>query len=225
MRNIDIHISKRMKMVIDCVSLCKTVYDIGTDHGYIPIYLVLKGICNTAVATDVKMMPVQKALHNTKLFGVGENMKVFQSDGISHVKDGASIIISGMGAYVIIDILNKDINIAKKSSSLIIQCQHMTELLRAYLWDNGFEIYMEKLCSEDNKIYNVICASYTGRTVTYSKMDVIASKYLIEKKDPLLGAYIKPYLKKLNDRIEGLKISQRSCCDLEDLKKELEKYL
>jgi tRNA (adenine22-N1)-methyltransferase len=150
---------------------------------------------------------------------------VFQSDGISHVKDGACIIMSGMGAYVIIDILNKDIDIAKRSSLLIIQCQHMTELLRAFLWDNGFEIYTEKLCLDENKIYNVLCASYTGSIVSYSKTDTITSKYLIEKKDPLLEEYLKPYLKKLNDRIEGLKNSQRSCCDLEDLKKELEKYL
>jgi tRNA (adenine22-N1)-methyltransferase len=224
MKNIDIHISTRMKMVIDCVSACDTVYDIGTDHGYIPIYLVSKGICRTAVATDVKIMPVKRALHNAALFGVGEKMNVFQSDGISHVKDGACIIISGTGAYVIIDMLKKEIDIAKRSSLLIMQCQHMTELLRAYLWDNGFEIYLEKLCLEDNKIYNVICASYTGNSVKYSIKDTIASKYLTAEKDPLLGSYIKPYLKKLNDRIEGLKSSQRSCCDLEDLKKELEKY-
>jgi tRNA (adenine22-N1)-methyltransferase len=222
MKNIEVHISGRMKMVIDCVSPCDTVYDIGTDHGYIPIYLVLKGMCKTAVATDVKMMPVQKAIRNAALFGVSESMKIFQAGGISHVKDGACIIISGMGAYVIIDMLKKDMDIAKKSSVLIIQCQHMTELLRTFLWDNGFEIYLEKLCEDDNKIYNVICTSYTGKNVAYSKKDVIASKYLVENRDPLLGSYIKPYLKKLNDRIEGLLSIHKSCRDLEDLKKELE---
>lgn len=215
-------LSSRMLMVAQCLKPCDTVYDIGTDHCYIPIYLIRQGICNKAIATDVKKGPVEKAIENIQLFGVENVVDAFVSDGITHVGNSADIIISGMGADVIIGILAKNMEYAKSANQIIIQCQSKTERLRAFLWDNGFDIYDERLTVEKSKIYNVFAVKYVNRKQQYTNLEAIASKILVQQGHDLLERYIKKYTKKLDDIIAGSKKNNKSYNENLLLKNELE---
>lgn len=205
MKDVTRFLSARMLMVAKCFECCDIAYDIGTDHCYIPIYLIQHNICKTAIATDVKKGPVERAMENIRLFDMEGVINTFVSDGISHVGNSADIIISGMGADAIIEILSNNLEYAKSAHQIIIQCQSKTEKLRSFLWDNGFDIYKEDLTSEKSKIYNAFAVRFDNKEHKYSTLDTIASKILVQEGHPLLEQYIKKHIKKLDDVITGLK--------------------
>lgn len=59
--------------------------DIGTDHGYLAVYLLREGICPFVTAADLREQPLQKARENAARFGVSENMQFFLSDGLQSI--------------------------------------------------------------------------------------------------------------------------------------------
>lgn len=206
-------------MIAQAVKPCEKVFDTGSDHAFIPIYLVLKGICSNAVASDVKEGPIKVAARNIKRFKLENRITVEKGDGIENATGFDCIIIAGMGGQLICDIISRSSDIAKNAGQLILQPMNAPEKLRKYLWDNGYKIYSENLCSEKHKVYNVICAKYTGINETYEKWQLHASKKLTEKKHILLSGYIAPKLRRLYDMKNGIGDSSE---ELNDLIKRLE---
>lgn len=225
MREVKRLLSNRLLMVADLAVPCEKVFDIGTDHCYLPVYLVQKGICKAAVATDIKEGPVRIAKRNVRLFGMEKHIDVFVADGMNHVEEGCCVIIAGMGADVIVDILKKDMDSAKSCEWLILQCQSKTERLRAFLWDNGFAIEEEALINDRDKIYNAFRASYTGINRPYTETDTIASEILAKRHHPLLPGYVSGYIKKLDDMIAGYREAGRDFTEEIKLKRALEELL
>ncbi len=222
MKEVESLLSNRMLMVAGIIKPCDVIFDIGTDHCYLPIYLIQKKICNKAVATDIRKGPIKIAKKNICIFEMEENIEAFVSEGINHVDTDADIVISGMGADVIISILNNDLNIAKSASQIVIQCQSRTERLRAFFWDNGFEITDEVLTAEKNKVYNAFNARYIGKIQKYTKIDTIASKLLVKNQNPMLSDYIASYIQKLDDMISGLDMGKKDYQNELELKRQLE---
>ena len=92
-------LSKRLEVIASHVDKCESIADIGTDHGYIPIDLVKRGICERAVASDINKGPMEKARINVGFEGLSDKIKVYLGAGLKPLKvsevDG--IIIAGMG--------------------------------------------------------------------------------------------------------------------------------
>lgn len=195
--------SPRMMMIAKEVKPCLKVYDTGTDHAFIPIYLIQNEVCKSAVASDVRIGPVRVAQKNISKFNAEEKVSTSLCDGIQNAKGCDCIIIAGMGGQLICDILSREKEIAKTAGQLILQPMNAPEKLRKYLWDNGFVIDSENLCREKHKVYNVMCAGFTGFEAQYSEVDLHASKYLVEMKHPLLNGYLKPKIKRLSDMLSG----------------------
>jgi tRNA (adenine22-N1)-methyltransferase len=99
-------------------------------------------------------------------------------------------VIAGMGGILITEILQEDINKAKKANKLILQPMNCIELVREWLYLNGFEITDEGLINEGFRIYNVIVAQWTGKIAKKELVYYYIGEKLIEKKDPLLKKYI-----------------------------------
>lgn len=195
--------SERMLMICESVKKCNSVYDTGSDHAFVPIYLVNKGLCKKAIASDIKVGPIRIAEENIKKFGMNESISTSHCDGLSNANNSECIIIAGMGSQVIVDILKNELKIAMSAEQLILQPMNAPEKLREYLWTNGFSIYFENLCREKHKVYNVICARYTGVFREYNEVELHASEFLIKKKHSLLSEYLKPKLKRLKDKVKG----------------------
>ena len=96
-----ITVSKRMETVISMVTKGNKVADIGTDHGYVPIALIQRGIVPEAIAMDVRKGPLQKAKENRMAYQMEEKIEIRLSDGLQQLKAGEvdTIIIAGMGNY------------------------------------------------------------------------------------------------------------------------------
>jgi len=203
MSNIEKFMSPRMIMIAESIEPCIRVFDTGSDHAFIPIFLIQNKICKLAVASDVRIGPVNVAKKNISKFNMEKKISTSLCDGIENARDFDCIVIAGMGGQLICDILDREQDIAKSAEQLVLQPMNAPEKLRKYLWDNGFSIYSENLCSEKNKVYNVICVRYTGKSTEYTKTELHASKCLVSKRHTLLSEYLKPKIKRLSDMVNG----------------------
>ncbi|OPZ91343.1 MAG: tRNA (adenine(22)-N(1))-methyltransferase [Firmicutes bacterium ADurb.Bin419] len=182
----------RIKFIADMIPECTIVSDIGTDHAYIPIYMVKNERCQRAIASDVSEGPVAVANRRISKYGVENRVETRLGSGLKpiHEDEMDACVIAGMGGMLIREILKDDTNKAQKARSLIIQPMNYIELVREWLYANGFEIYDEGLIDEGERIYNVIAARWIGRVQTKDSVYYYIGEKLIEKKDQLLKKYL-----------------------------------
>ncbi len=155
-------LSKRLNWILEYVDKCNTVMDVGTDHGYIPIYLVKNKIVEKAIASDINKDPLQKAKINASLDGVIDKIDLRLGGGLSLLKKNEvqGVIIAGMGGNLIRDILEKDINKVRKLDYLILQPAQNPEVLREYLYNSNYEILNEDLCFDEGQFYELFKVKY-----------------------------------------------------------------
>ncbi|MFO7635704.1 MAG: class I SAM-dependent methyltransferase [Clostridia bacterium] len=195
----EIKLSPRLRMIAESIKPCMTAWDVGSDHAHIPIYLVQKGICEKAFATDVREGPIAISEKNIVRHGLSEEIICRMGDGLEVVDDPDCIILAGMGGILIRELLLKQEETASKARQLILQAMTHQEDLRKYLFDSGYDIYHEDLCMEKQRIYNVICTRYTGICTAYEEYELFSSKILTKEPHPLLKEYLAPKIKRLNN--------------------------
>ena len=144
----------------------KTLADIGTDHAYLPVYCLLNGICENAIAMDVNEGPLKRAEENTKKYNLEDKISLRLSDGIQKLKKGEAdvIVIAGMGGLLIQKILEDGKDILTLGTKLILQPMIAQEELREYLFSNGYAIENEYVVSEGSKFYNIFCVTFGKET-------------------------------------------------------------
>ncbi len=158
-------LSIRLETIASLVPNGARVCDIGTDHGYLSIYLKQNNIAKSVIATDLNEKPLSIAQKNIESSGVnGIDLRL--GNGLSPVnKDEAdTVIIAGMGGEVISGILSECDWIKSQEITLILQPTTSADSLRRYLYDNGFEIKSETAIDENRKLYSVMVVKYTGKT-------------------------------------------------------------
>ena len=177
----------RLLAVAMMVKESKAVADIGTDHAYVPVYLVLNGLTEKALAMDINKGPLMRADENISRFSLDNKIKTRLSDGLSELKDGEAdtVIIAGMGGILINNIIEKDKNRLKSLKNYILQPMTAIEETRKYLEQNGFLIVDEKLAKEDNKIYTIISA-VPGEMKISCEVNYYIGEKLISNRDEFL---------------------------------------
>lgn len=150
-------------------SLCKdgcVFADIGTDHGMVPCYLVKKKSSPNGFACDINEKPLEKAVNLIKKEGLSENIECILSDGVPmSIKDKVNtVIIAGMGGETINHII-ETANLPKNSDiHFILQPMTKANLLRRFLFLNGYKILEEVPCTANGKVYTVMDCIYTGES-------------------------------------------------------------
>lgn len=149
-------ITPRLECIINHTKGNK-IADIGTDHAYIPIYLIENNLAEYIIAGDVRQGPVDIARANVEKYNLSDKIDVRLGSGLSVIKKGEvdTIIIAGMGGQLISEILNADIEKARKCN-LVLQPMNAQYELRKYLISNGFSITDEDIAIEGFKVYNVM---------------------------------------------------------------------
>ncbi|UBL05940.1 tRNA (adenine(22)-N(1))-methyltransferase [Clostridium perfringens] len=155
-------LSKRLKRIAEHVDKCESVADIGTDHGYIPIYLVKEGICKKAIASDINKGPIEKAKVNVAFEGVSNKVKCLLGPGLNPLKVGEvnGVILAGMGGNLTRDILLADMDKVKKYDFIILQPAQNPEVLREFLYKNDYEIIDEDLIKDEGRFYELFKVKY-----------------------------------------------------------------
>jgi tRNA (adenine22-N1)-methyltransferase len=170
-------LSKRLEAIANMVDQDDIVLDIGTDHGYLPIYLVSNQIIKLAVASDIKESPLKMALKNVDKANLKDKIKLVLSDGLEAITSYFNtLVIAGVGPRTIINVLTKGKN-KTKGKTLILQSNVSSNLVREWLVSNNFKIIDEALVHEDNNYYEIIKA--------------VNGKQLLTSSDLYLGPFIK----------------------------------
>lgn len=221
-------ISKRLQMIAKCVpENTQTVADIGTDHGYIPIYLINNGMAKYCIACDINPKPLSNAKKNIDYYQMNNKIETRLGSGLSKLAVGEvdAIIIAGMGGMLIIDILQDDLELVKGVGLLILQPQLDVAPLRKYLHSIEFKIIDEKMLYEDGKYYTIIIAK-PGKENAYIEKDYLFGKKLIEAKDSVLKDYIFNKLDSINALIADIstKNTNQAQKRLEEIKIERDTY-
>lgn len=192
-------LSKRLNWIIEKLDKAKVIMDVGTDHGYIPIYLVKNGIAEKVIASDINKDPLKKAQINAALDGVSDKIDLRLGGGLAPLKnrEAEAVIIAGMGGNLIRDILEADFNKVKSLQYLILQPAQNPEVLREYLYNSDYEILDEDLCLDEGKYYELFKVRY--KSGDYIKLENIfyeISPTMLSKKLPLLKSYIESKIDK-----------------------------
>lgn len=215
-------LSKRLAAVASMVKE-KTVADIGTDHGYLPIYLVKEKGVKHVIACDINKGPLSKAEENIAFYGLGDKIETRLAAGLDKVKPGEAecITISGMGGMLIISILEKGKETVKSVKRIVLQPQKDIKSVRKYILDNGFMIEREDMLSDDGRFYTVISA-VKGTDSPYTEEELMFGRRLIENKNVFLKAYLAERIEKTSKIITGIEKSgsEQSESRLQNLKYE-----
>ncbi|MDM0445495.1 class I SAM-dependent methyltransferase [Clostridium perfringens] len=188
-------LSKRLKRIAEHVDKCESVADIGTDHGYIPIYLVKEGICKKAIASDINKGPIEKAKVNVAFEGVSNRVKCLLGPGLNPLKVGEvnGVILAGMGGNLTRDILLADMDKVKKYDFIILQPAQNPEVLREFLYKNDYEIIDEDLIKDEGRFYELFKVKYnenSEKLVFEDELEYEVSPLLREKGHPLFKEFI-----------------------------------
>ncbi|WP_406242265.1 tRNA (adenine(22)-N(1))-methyltransferase [Tissierella carlieri] len=153
-------LSERLLTLANLVPKNSIVADIGTDHGYIPAYLIENKISKKVIGTDISKGSLDKIIEYVKELGFEDKIDSRLGDGLEVIKpyEVDTVIIAGMGGLLIRDILEKHKEISNSIIDFILQPMVAAKELRQYLIENNFEIIKEELVKEENKYYEIIHA-------------------------------------------------------------------
>lgn len=153
------NLDKRLQSVASFVPQGCTLADIGTDHAYLPVWLLKKNLIAKAVAGDIAAGPCQAARNTVAVFGVQNKVQVRQGSGLKVLQAGEAdcVAICGMGGSTIISILEADMEIAASVKRLVLQPMAGAPGLRQWLIKHGWRIIAEDLVDEPPHFYEIIC--------------------------------------------------------------------
>lgn len=137
--------------------------DVGTDHALLPVYAIRKGIVQRAIAGDIGRMPLESAKRTVMQYQLSDKIELILSDGLQNISAESitDIVIAGMGGETILHIL-ETCPFSTEQKHFILQPMTKAELLRKWLYGNGYEIWKE-ICVPDGKfLYAVLSVVYSG---------------------------------------------------------------
>ncbi|MCR5201990.1 MAG: class I SAM-dependent methyltransferase [Lachnospiraceae bacterium] len=190
-----IKLSERLTHIANQVSVGEVVADIGCDHALTDIYIIEKGIAKHAIAMDVRPGPLEHAKNNVKTYNVKDKISIRLSDGLDNLKpnEADSIIISGMGGNLIRNILTRGEEVLKTVTELILSPQKEPNVVREYLYNNGFYIDREEMVKDAGKYYVIIHAINENASEKYTKHFINSKEKIVPEteEDYIYGVLLK----------------------------------
>ena len=218
----ELKLDARLSTVASLIRGGVTLYDIGSDHAYLPVSLLLDGKIPFAYICDVARGPLSKAEETVKAFGVGDRSRLCLSDGMKSVTviPPCDISIAGMGGELIASIIDAAPEVRHPDVRLVLQPMTRGEELRKYLCENGFEILYETTVFE-GKYYTVISCRYTGERYELSPSELVLGRASVRSENGEFFAMAENKLETLKAIYDGKKRGGADCLHEEMLIKEI----
>ena len=221
----NIKLDCRLSAVASLVRRNSRVADIGTDHAFIPVYLVNEGIISEAVASDINEGPLKNAEKNILSNGLSGKIKTVLSNGLENLHENCAddIIIAGMGGILIGEILSACHWVKNENIKIIVQPMTRPENTREFFIKNSFEICEELAVSDGKHCYCVISARFTGKEKTYPAGYTYYGE-LIRKRDETSVLYLHTQLNRLIKRYEALTKAESQLSEINYLKNVIDDF-
>ncbi|MBE6713730.1 MAG: SAM-dependent methyltransferase [Ruminococcaceae bacterium] len=220
-------LDSRLSLAASFVRQGAVCADIGTDHAYIPIYLLMTGRSDFAIAADINEGPLERAKENAARYGIEANIEFCLADGLSglplHERQVSDIVICGMGGELIASILSASEYVKNSGIRLILQPMSATAKLRAYLSENGFAEINGGFARAQDKLYQCIVCHYDGKVRRLSPASLELGEKNIKEhlSDPVFSQMLEKLINKCSRAIEGMKQGSVDTNEMESLLSEL----
>lgn len=184
-------LSVRLQAVADMVTEGTKVADVGTDHAYIPIYLVEHDKNPSAIAMDINRGPLKKAEENISSHNLENKIETRLSDGLKqlHLGEADSVVIAGMGGGLVVKIMEEGTLYKKYVKEWILQPQSEISKVRQYLNENGYCIVEENMVIDEGKFYPMMRVT-EGTIEEYTQEELCYGKCLLKEKNPILKKFL-----------------------------------
>jgi tRNA (adenine22-N1)-methyltransferase len=186
-------LSIRLRAVAEMVRPCDHLFDIGSDHAFLPIHLVGRGICRHATASDIGHGPVAVAQRNIDRHGLQaqiETAVTFGLDGHS-IKANDVIVMAGLGGLEMIDILGPA---PRMCQQIVLQPQKSAPELRLWLASHHYRIDDEQLVLDRDRLYTIISAHYSidpGTPTALTLAESVIGPVLLNQQPPLFTRHLR----------------------------------
>ena len=199
------HLLPRLYAIARLIPLGSRVADVGTDHGYLPVWLIAEGICPFVVATDVASGPLETAKRSAARMGLVPGPDFRLADGLDAIspQEVDTVVMAGMGGETIQGMIGRAPWLRAGAHRMVLQPQSKIPELVDFLANAGYRIEDQHLVEEAGRIYTIF-------EVTPGVMEPPAgglryvTRSLLERGDPLLGPYLAGIADKLRRAIQGL---------------------
>ena len=174
--------------------------DVGTDHAYLPVWLLKKGKISFAVASDIGEKPLETGRQTAEKYKA-DNIEFRLGAGLDTISGGdniSDIVIAGMGGEVIAEILSKSELAKNPELNIILQPMTRSDELIGFLYENGYEIRLQKALRSKGKSYTVMAVRYSGKKQLVSSVFRIIGK--LDTGDPESVRYIGKKIKDLENK-------------------------
>lgn len=225
-----LHLTPRLLAAAEQVPAGARLADIGTDHAYLPVWLLLEGVIDSAIAADLREGPLNRARETAERYGVSGRISFRLCDGLSGVQpsEADTIVIAGMGGETIISILEAAPWTREGGVRLVLQPMTAQMPLRKWLSERGYRIEKERTACEGKRLYTIMSVT-AGEMQGLSPGELWAGR---RSGDPLGGDYLDMMAGKARRILDGQRGAQRRdaalteemariLADLEHMKKEL----
>lgn len=191
-------LSKRMALLASKVTEGNRLADIGTDHGYIPIALVLEKKIPSAIAMDVNKGPLNRAQEHIQAYGLDTYIKTRLSDGLQKLCEGEAdtILIAGMGGPLTVRILSEGMHCLDSVKELILQPQSDIQQVRAYLLSHQFRIVEEDIVLDEGKYYPMMKVIH-GQMDEMSESELLYGNRSLQRSPEVLLQYLEEERRKV----------------------------
>lgn len=197
--------NKRLETIADMVRNGRGLIDVGTDHGYLPVWLARRGYTGFLYASDINASPLASARKTAREALVEDRIEFLLCDGL----DGCppekidTIVIAGMGGDLICRILDRAEWCLNEAYTLILQPMTKAEVLRYWLVNNGFSLQEERIVRDGGKLYQVIRSRYTGN-MSLSDAELFAGAFENIRREPLCGEWLDSLILRFEKEERGL---------------------
>lgn len=199
-----INLTKRLAAVASFAEDGRRIADIGTDHGYIPIYLMQLGRAEKIVASDIGLGPIERARISAREYGLEEKLTFVTADGLSGIDDSFdTVIIAGMGGDNIISILSEG-SWALTKAHLVLQPQSRVQKLVRWLYNNGCTVSDACLVRDFGRMYIVLSVNRAEGKKNVSGAEALVPLPLFTGRDPLLREYLEEQIGKFAVMVDGI---------------------
>lgn len=214
----NITLTPRLAATASLVAGGGSIVDIGTDHAYLPAYLILNNKVPFAIAADVRKSPLENARDTVVKYNLHEKIDLRLSDGLAKIKEDevSEIIFAGMGGTLIAEKLKECPWVKNEKYHFVFQPQSKAEDLRGFLFSNGFEINKELAVNEGRRCYIMFDAYYTGKITEFTLSDCFIGKL---PRTEEAKVHLTNQLKRLEKKLNAFKATNKNNEDIKVLEK------
>ena len=170
-------LSPRLQLIADFIEKGAAVADIGTDHGLLPIYLVLNNLASGVTASDISEGSLHSAVKNAGLYGLNDQISFVRAPGLTGISenDADTIVVAGVGGETIIEILSGAQWLKQPDIRCVLQPQSKLGELCNWLDNNGYTICDAKLTLDRGRYYCVLLVAWDGGSNCEGTQTCVAS--------------------------------------------------